>query len=125
VPRGYAVVNVDLRGFGKSDGIGSLLSDEEADDYVEVIEWAAAQPWSTGKVGLDGVSYLAISQWKVAARRPRHLVAICPWEGWSDVYHDVAYPGGVREDGFLPFWASMTERAGRTSDSLRAGQLAQ
>ncbi|HEY5243437.1 MAG TPA: CocE/NonD family hydrolase [Polyangiaceae bacterium] len=124
VPRGYAVVNVDLRGFGTSEGVATLLSDQEASDYAEVIEWAAAQPWSSGKVGLNGVSYLAISQWKVAALRPRALVAICPWEGWTDVYRDVAYPGGVREDGFIPFWAGMTERDGRTSESLRSQQLA-
>jgi uncharacterized protein len=124
VPRGYVVVNVDLRGFGTSDGVATLLSDQEATDYAEVIEWAAAQPWSTGRVGLNGVSYLAISQWKVAALRPRSLAAICPWEGWTDFYRDVAYPGGVREDGFVPFWAGMTERDGRTSESLRQQQLA-
>jgi predicted acyl esterase len=124
VPRGYAVVNVDLRGFGTSDGVGALLSEQEAADYAEVITWAAAQPWSSGRVGLNGVSYLAISQWRVAAAHPPGLVAICPWEGWSDVYHDVAYPGGVREDGFIAFWAGMTERDGRVTGSLRAGQLA-
>src|SRR5450432_3225350 len=124
VPRGYAVVNVDLRGFGTSEGVATLLSEQEAADYAEVIEWAAAQPWSSGKVGLNGVSYLAISQWRVAALRPKPLAAICPWEGWTDVYRDVAYPGGVREDGFVPFWADMTERTGRTSESLRAQQLA-
>jgi uncharacterized protein len=124
VPRGYAFVNLDLRGFGTSEGIGALLSDQEAADYAEVIEWAGVQPWSTGKVGLFGVSYLAISQWKVAALRPRFLSAICPWEGFTDVYRDLAYPGGVREDGFVPFWADMTEKAGRTSISLRREQLA-
>lgn len=124
VPRGYAVVNLDLRGFGTSDGTGTLFSDEEAADYADVIEWAAAQPWSTGKIGLNGVSYLAISQWKTAALRPLHLAAICPWEGFSDVYRDVAYPGGVREDGFIPFWSKMTENAGRTSLVFRMEQLA-
>lgn len=124
VPRGYVVINLDLRGFGTSEGVGTLLSDEEANDYAEAIGWAAAQPWSSGKVGLNGVSYLAISQWKVAALRPAGLAAICAWEGFSDVYRDVAYPGGVREDGFLPFWAPMTEKAGRTRGSLRHQQLA-
>jgi predicted acyl esterase len=124
VPRGYVVVNVDLRGFGASDGIGALLSDQEAADYAQVIEWAAAQPWSTGKVGLFGVSYLAISQWKAAALRPKSLAAICPWEGFTDFYRDVAYPGGVREDGFVPFWGGQMDRAGRTSMSLRREQLA-
>jgi uncharacterized protein len=78
VPRGYAVVNCDLRGFGHSDGEGTMLSDAEAHDYYDLIEWAAAQPWSTGRVGLNGDSYLALSQWRVAALRPPHLAAICP-----------------------------------------------
>jgi predicted acyl esterase len=124
VPRGYVVINLDLRGFGTSEGVGTLLSDEEARDYAEAIAWAAAQPWSSGKVGLNGVSYLAISQWKVAALRPLALAAICPWEGFSDVYRDVGYAGGVRDDGFLPFWAPLTEKAGRTGSSLRDEQLA-
>jgi hypothetical protein len=124
VSRGYAVVNLDLRGFGTSEGTGALLSEQEGRDVAEAIEWAAAQPWSTGKVGLNGVSYLAISQWRPAALRPRHLAAICPWEGFSDVYRDLAYPGGVREDGFMPFWAKMTERSGRVQGRLRDGQLA-
>ncbi len=124
VPRGYAVVNLDLRGFGTSEGTGTLLSEQEGRDVAEAIEWAAAQPWSTGKVGLNGVSYLAISQWRAAALRPPHLAAICPWEGFSDVYRDLAYPGGVREDGFMPFWSQMTERSGRVQEALRPGQLA-
>lgn len=124
VPHGYVVVNVDLRGFGKSEGTGTLLSDEEAADYAEVIEWTAAQPWSSGKAGLVGVSYLAISQWKVAALRPGPLAAICPWEGLSDTYRELVYPGGVREDGFVPLWSSQTMKAGRTTLSVRAEQLA-
>lgn len=123
VPRGYALVNVDLRGFGHSDGVGSVLSDQEAQDYADVVEWAAAQPWSTGRVGLNGVSYLALSQWKVAALHPPHLAAICPWEGFSDVYRDLAYPGGVREDGFVPFWSAQLRRGGRPAEDLRHEQL--
>jgi predicted acyl esterase len=124
VTREYVVVNVDLRGFGTSDGTAAMLTQSEAEDYAEVIEWAAAQPWSTGKVGLNGVSYLAISQWNVAALRPKSLCAICPWEGFTDVYRDMAYPGGVREDGFTKFWSDGLDREGRTRESLRAGQLA-
>jgi uncharacterized protein len=124
VPRGYAVVNLDLRGFGTSEGVGTLLSDEEAADYAEAIEWAGSQPWSSGRIGLNGVSYLALSQWKVAALRPKSLAAICPWEGFSDCYRDLAYPGGVREDGFLPFWSGMTDRSGRVAGSFRAQQMA-
>jgi uncharacterized protein len=124
VPRGYVVVNCDLRGFGHSDGEGTLLTEAEAQDYYDLIEWAAAQPWSTGRVGLNGVSYLAITQWRVAALRPPHLRAICPWEGFTDVYRDLAFPGGIREDGFVPFWSGQTLRAGRCCDDVRREQLA-
>lgn len=124
VPRGYVVVNCDLRGFGRSDGVGELISDAEARDYYDLIEWAAAQPWATGKVGLNGVSYLALSQWKVAALQPPHLAAICPWEGFTDAYRDFAYPGGVREDGFIKVWCKGVKAAGRPSFDFRAEQCA-
>ncbi|MFN8169702.1 MAG: CocE/NonD family hydrolase [Candidatus Nanopelagicales bacterium] len=120
VPRGYVVVNADLRGSGTSEGTGQLLSDLEADDYYDLVEWVGTQPWCTGKVGLDGVSYLAISQYKVAALRPPHLAAICPWEGFSDLYRDFARPGGGREDGFSILWSTMTRRASRVEGDLRA-----
>jgi uncharacterized protein len=102
--QGYAVVNCDLRGAGTSGGSASLLSDQEGEDVCNLIEWAASQPWSTGAVGLLGVSYLAISQWKAAALRPPGLKAICPWEGFTDAYRDMLRPGGIREDGFTRFW---------------------
>lgn len=120
VPRGYVVVNADLRGFFASEGApGHLLSDQEAQDYYDLIEWAALQPWSDGNIGLNGVSYLAISQWKVAALNPPHLRAICAWEGLSDIYKDLMYPGGVREDGFAALWAKQV----RSGVDLRAEQL--
>lgn len=120
VPRGYAVVNVDLRGGGTAEGVGELFSDQEARDYYDVIEWAGTQSWSSGRVGLNGVSYLAISEYKVAALRPPHLAAICPWEGLSDLYRDFARPGGVREDGFTIIWDKGLKRGGvRTGTRFR------
>jgi uncharacterized protein len=124
VPRGYVLVNADLRGFGRSEGVGALLSDQEAQDYYDLIEWAASQPWSNGRVGLNGVSYLAISQYKVAALRPPHLAAICPWEGFTDCYRDFARPGGVREDGFMVLWTRSLRRTGRPAVDLRQEQHA-
>ena len=124
VPRGYAVVNCDLRGFGTSDGRGNLFTDAEARDIYDLIEWAGTQPWSNGKVGMNGVSYLAISQYKAAALRPPHLAAICPWEGLSDVYRDFARPGGIREDGFIRVWSDGIKRAGRPSEDVREEQIA-
>ncbi len=122
VPWGYVVINADLRGFFRSEGQGAVLSGQEAEDYYDLIQWAAAQPWSNGKVGLAGVSYLALSQYAVAALRPPSLAAICPWEGFSDVYRDLAYPGGVREDGFVPFWTARLPQQ-RLTGRLRQQQL--
>ena len=70
VPRGYVVVNADLRGWGRSDGVGELLSQQEGRDVADLVEWAGTQPWSTGRVAMNGVSYLALSQWAGAAERP-------------------------------------------------------
>jgi putative CocE/NonD family hydrolase len=102
--RGYTVVDCDLRGAGTSDGRGVLLSDQEGEDVYDLIEWAGAQPWSTGAVGMLGVSYLAMSQWKAAALRPPSLKAMCPWEGFTDAYRGLFRPGGIREDGFVKQW---------------------
>ena len=101
---GYAVVNCDLRGAGTSDGESALLSDQEGEDVYDLIEWAGAQSWSTGAVGLLGVSYLAMCQWKAAALRPPSLKAMCPWEGLTDAYRDLFRPGGIREQGFVKQW---------------------
>lgn len=114
VPAGYAVVNLDLRGWGRSDGVGELLSAQEGRDVHDAVEWAASQPWCDGRVVMLGVSYLALSQWAAAAERPPHLAAICPWEGFTDAYRDVARRGGVREDGFLRLWTTTLRRQRRS-----------
>ncbi len=117
-PRGYAVINCDLRGAGTSEGIGEFFSEIEGRDYYDLIEWAAAQAWSNGRVGLDGVSYLAISQYFAAVQHPPHLAAICPWEGFNDVYRDFVYPGGVRENGFSRLWLDKAGKAARIRTNL-------
>src|SRR5262249_36102384 len=80
------------------------LTDDDARDYFELIEWAARQPWSTGMVGLIGVSYLAMSQWRVAALRPPSLKAIVPWEGVTDLLRELGYQDGVLETDFIHQW---------------------
>ncbi|MFV0434435.1 MAG: CocE/NonD family hydrolase [Leucobacter sp.] len=116
--QGYAVINLDTRGGGHSEGRGDLFSDQEAGDIAEVIAWAAAQPWSNGRVGMLGVSYLAISQYKVAALQPPALKAICPWEGFTDAYRDFFTPGGIVEDGFARVWLFLSSRVARLNTNI-------
>jgi len=121
--QGYAVVNCDLRGAGTSEGTASMWSDQEGEDVRDLIEWAAVQSWSSGAVGMLGVSYLAISQWKAAALQPSGLKAICPWEGFTDAYRDLTFPGGIRETGFTRMF-SVALRGVRQSYRLRKQQRA-
>ncbi|WP_353189901.1 CocE/NonD family hydrolase [Pandoraea pnomenusa] len=111
VPNGYAIVNVNPRGTWYSEGKASYMSAQEDQDFYDVIEWAGTQPWSNGKVGLSGVSYLTVSQWRVAALNPPHLAAINPWEGWSDTYREVVYHGGIPDTNF---WEYLSNRWGHS-----------
>ena len=95
VPQGYAAVRVDSRGSGKSPGQYEPWSRAEAVDFHDAIEWAAAQPWCNGNVGLTGISYFAINQWFAANQQPPSLKAIIPWEGFADIYRDALYHGGI------------------------------
>ena len=79
VPYGYVVILVDQRGFGMSPG--ARLGSGEGEDFYDGVEWAAAQPWSDGNVGMTGVSGLANCQYYTAQQRPPHLKAIAVWEG--------------------------------------------
>jgi uncharacterized protein len=103
VPRGYAVINADIRGTWKSQGSALFCAPQEARDFYDLIEWAGTQPWSNGKVGLSGVSYLTVMQWRVAELQPPHLAAINPWEGWSDTYREVVRHGGIPDSWFWPY----------------------
>jgi len=103
VPEGYVCVRVDSRGAGRSPGFLDSWSPRETRDFYECIEWAGTQPWSNGKVGLNGISYYAMNQWQVAALRPPHLAALCIWEGASDYYRELCRHGGILCD-FLGNW---------------------
>ncbi len=104
VPHGYAVVRVDSRGAGWSPGFMDCNSPREIEDLYQCIEWAGTQPWSSGKVGMLGISYYASNQWRVAGKHPPHLTAIIPWEGQNDRYRDSGYHGGILSE-FQKLWA--------------------
>ena len=102
VPHGYACVRVDSRGCGRSPGFVDHFSPRETQDFYDCIEWAGVQPWSSGRVGLNGISYYGINQWQVASRQPPHLAAMCIWEGAADWYRDMTHHGGI----LSTFWAN-------------------
>jgi hypothetical protein len=104
VPWGYAVIRVDSRGAGRSPGRLDIFCPREIEDFYDAIEWAGTQPWSNGKVGLNGISYYAITQWLIAARQPPHLAAIVPWEGANDYYREFGRHGGILSNAFAEVW---------------------
>ncbi|KAL1859192.1 hypothetical protein Plec18170_002307 [Paecilomyces lecythidis] len=102
---GYAVVRADEVGTGQSPGFLSVLtSGNTFDAFSDLIEWASDQKWSTGKIGLLGISYYAGTQWHVAARSPKGLAAIVPWEGFTDIYRDATRHGGILSNTFFQWW---------------------
>jgi len=92
---GYVCIRVDARGVGRSPGFLDCFSPRESKDYANCIEWAGQQAWSNGKVGLCGISYYAMNQWQVAALKPKHLAALCVFEGAADLYRDAVRQGGI------------------------------
>lgn len=120
VPKGYAIIAVDPRGTWYSEGIATFVSPEEREDEYDLIEWAGTQSWSSGKVGLSGVSYLCFSQYGAASLNPPHLAAINPWEGWSDFYREVARHGGIPETGF---WGYLPSRWGFSTTQIEDMRL--
>jgi len=103
---GYAVVVEDVRGRYESEGTFRPLTQEPADGN-DTIDWIARQPWSDGKVGMTGGSYLGITQWKAALEGNPHLKAIFPVVSGDDDYRDRFYStGGAMKLGNRLEWMS-------------------
>ncbi len=100
VNHGYAVVHPDPRGINRSEGEITYWGRQLAEDGYDVVEWIAGQAWCTAKVAMSGNSYLAVSQWFIAAERPPHLAAIAPWEGFSDHFREAGNRGGIPSPAF-------------------------
>ncbi|MGB5131046.1 MAG: CocE/NonD family hydrolase [Steroidobacteraceae bacterium] len=101
VKRGYAVVMQDVRGRYASDGIFNPYRQEGADGY-DTIEWAAAQPWSNGRIGTYGLSYPGAVQWLAAVEAPPHLVAMAPAMTFSSPRR-FFYMNGIFDSSWLPW----------------------
>ena len=115
---GYAVVQVDARGAFDSEGDIHYLSSAEGRDGHDAVEAIAALPWCSGKVGLAGNSWLAMSQWRTASEQPPHLAAIAPWEGLTDLYREVLARGGVPRTAFPAFIRDKMYGRGRVEDPI-------
>jgi putative CocE/NonD family hydrolase len=102
--KGFAVVCQDSRGRFASQGRFYPFDDDPADGY-DTVEWAAAQPWCNGAVGMAGRSYSGAAQWLAAAAQPPHLKALFPVTIGSDFFDRWLYQGGAFQLGFNLFWA--------------------
>jgi uncharacterized protein len=121
VPHDYVCVRVDSRGAGCSPGFIDHFSPRETKDFYDCIEWAGVQPWSNGKVGLNGISYYGINQWHVATLQPPHLAAMCVWEGSADWYRDMTHHGGILST-FWENWYDMQVKTVQYGVGERGGR---
>lgn len=120
VGAGYAVVVQDTRGrFGSGGTFDPFV--HEADDGADTIAWAAAQPWSTGAVGMVGGSYFGATQWTAATAGPEALRAIAPFVTTDQYYESWAYQGGAFELGFNLHWTLSSLAFGELQRRLGAG----
>ena len=104
--RGYVVAIQDVRGRNDSEGEWVPVRNEAKDGY-DTIEWIARQPWSDGKVGMLGSSYLGIVQLLAATETPPHLVCIFPRVAYSDQYKQWIYTGGAFALGVNQWWMTL------------------
>jgi putative CocE/NonD family hydrolase len=121
--RGYVVIAQDVRGRFESEGEWYAFRYESQDGY-DTVEWAAALPYSNGKVGMFGGSYVGATQLLAAIARPPHLAGICPTVTASNYHDGWTYQGGAFEQWFNESWTTglaentMRRRAEQKADPL-------
>lgn len=120
----YISITASVRGTGCSSGQFDLFSRVSARDGYNLVEWAAAQPWSNGKVGLFGHSYSGITASLIAAEQPPHLVMASISGLIGDLYRDIVYPGGITNYGFPLLWTGGVRLAYDLAGGTLAGLLA-
>ena len=103
--RGYAVVVQDTRGRFGSDGFFQPFT-QEGDDGYDTIEWAAGQPWSNGKVGIYGSSYMGVTALQAVAAAPPHLETAIAYLTGGNYHNGWVYTGGAFEWLFNLRWAA-------------------
>ena len=107
---GYAVVVVDVRGTGASQGQRRMeFSPEEVQDGRDLVDWIIAQAWSDKNVGTTGISYLGTTAEMLLANQHPAVKACIPRSAIFDLYNNVAFPGGVRQGPFVEIWGQTTK----------------
>ncbi|TFV56039.1 CocE/NonD family hydrolase [Mycobacterium sp. PS03-16] len=120
VSRGYVHVIANLRGTGGSGGTFGFMDEQERQDCHDLVEWAAAQPWCDGNVGMIGISYFAMTQLEAAVERPPHLRAIFPVAVTADLYEAASHHGLVSASFVTPFLSMVGLTAARSSNFWRS-----
>jgi uncharacterized protein len=123
VPRGYVHVIANNRGTSGSGGTFGFFDGQERRDMYDLVEWAAAQPWSNGNVGMIGISYFAGTQMEAAVERPPHLKAIMPIAGTYDLYESATHHGLMSSSFVTPFLAMIGMTSGHTNKLWRSKLL--
>jgi len=122
--RGYAMVNVDVRGTGASFGTWPYpWAPDSVEDTREILDWIVAQPWSDGRVGSHGISYLGTTAELAAVVGHPALVAAMPMFNHPDPYTDIAFPGGILNRRFIEAWGRMDETLDRNEVPAEFGFL--
>jgi len=121
---GYACVRVDIRGSGNSEGLPmDEYVKQEQDDGCEIIKWIARQPWCSGAVGMEGLSWSGFNSLQVAARRPPALKAIITHCSTDDRYaNDAHYRGGCIVGDMFGWGTVFLEFQGQPSDPSITGE---
>lgn len=120
VPRGYGHVIANVRGTGGSGGTFGFFDAQERHDMYDLVEWAAAQPWCDGTVGMIGISYFAMTQLEAAVERPPHLKAIFPVAVTADLFEASSHHGLVSSAFVTPFLSMMGLTSARSDDFWRS-----
>lgn len=116
----FASIMVQMRGTGCSGGAYDLFGLPTTYDGYDMVEIAGNQSWSSGKVGMVGISYSGISQLFAAGTKPPHLAAITPMSPTTDLYSGTGYPGGIFNQGFALGW--LTDRVSDARPAPEGGQ---
>ncbi|KAE8321178.1 alpha/beta-hydrolase [Aspergillus sergii] len=131
---GYALLRVDVRGIGGSQGkldpfglerSEKIQADAEGQDLYDIVEWAAVQPWCTGKVAFSGISYFGMVGYWTAMQRPPHLACVMSYESACSVYQ-AARRGGIYSNNFQSHWYHnivIPYQGGRGDGTLTEEQL--